>query len=176
MPGKWWEPGGVKRVAGSLMPPRHWRTKAMAAKDTGRSVRRRRIFEVKDWEEEEEEGVERRDAWSWWWLAMAVRWCTYSRIQRGNRATTSSLQLRNEAKKPKWHCLSETALLSSRTLTGEIRRMIGDFLGWNIRKRYNFTSCLSFFFLKKKKYNYFFIFRKLNTFTKLSILLISWNL
>ena len=37
----------------------------MAAKDTGRMVRRRRIFEVKEWEEKEEEdedGFGRRGA------------------------------------------------------------------------------------------------------------------
>jgi len=66
MPGKyWWEPPGEERVVGSVTPPRHWRMNAMAAKDTGRRVRRRRILETKEWEdeeEEEEEGFERREA------------------------------------------------------------------------------------------------------------------
>jgi hypothetical protein len=39
---------------------------AMVAKETGRRVRRRRIFEVKEWDEEEEDGVERSGVWRWW--------------------------------------------------------------------------------------------------------------
>jgi hypothetical protein len=38
----------------------------MVAKETGRSVRRKRIFEVKEWEEEEDDGVERSGVWRWW--------------------------------------------------------------------------------------------------------------
>lgn len=39
---------------------------AIVAKETGRRVRRRRIFEVKEWDEEEEDGVERSGVWRWW--------------------------------------------------------------------------------------------------------------
>lgn len=35
----------------------------MVAKETGRRVRRRRIFELKEWDEEEEDGVERSGVW-----------------------------------------------------------------------------------------------------------------
>lgn len=51
-------------MVGSVTPPRHWRMKAMAAKETGRRVRRRRILDMKEWEEEEEEDEvdERREA------------------------------------------------------------------------------------------------------------------
>lgn len=70
MPGnKWLEPGGAQRVVGSVTPPRHWRTKAKAARVSGRMVRRRRSFEVKDWEDDVVcDG--RRGAWRWWWFGM----------------------------------------------------------------------------------------------------------
>lgn len=42
-------------VGSDTPPPRHWRTKAKAAKERGRSVKRSRSLETKDWEEEEEE-------------------------------------------------------------------------------------------------------------------------
>lgn len=38
----------------------------MVAKETGSRVRRSRIFEEKECEDDEEDGVERRGAWSWW--------------------------------------------------------------------------------------------------------------
>lgn len=44
-------------VGSDTPPPRHWRTKAKAAKERGRSVKRSRSLETKDWEEEEEAAV-----------------------------------------------------------------------------------------------------------------------
>lgn len=49
MPGKRWaDPGGAQRVVGSVTPPRHWRAKARRARESGRSVSRRRSFAASD--------------------------------------------------------------------------------------------------------------------------------
>lgn len=48
MPGKTWADSAGHREAGSLTPPRHWRTKANAARVRGRAVRTRRRREAKE--------------------------------------------------------------------------------------------------------------------------------
>lgn len=52
-----------QRVVGSLMrpPPRHWRTKAKAARVSGRTVSNKRILEVKICEEEDDDDDDNND-------------------------------------------------------------------------------------------------------------------
>lgn len=53
----------MEAEAGSARPPpRHWRTKARQARETGRRVNRRRSLETKELLEEEEEEEEIRGA------------------------------------------------------------------------------------------------------------------
>lgn len=67
----------------------------MVAKETGRRVRRRRIFEVKEWDEEEEDGVERSGVWRlWlWWLVIGMTVVVV--VEDGMEVTTKSGYTRN---------------------------------------------------------------------------------
>ncbi|GAU20825.1 hypothetical protein TSUD_120170 [Trifolium subterraneum] len=69
---------------------------AMVAKETGRRVRRRRIFEVKEWDEEEDDVVERSGAWRWWLVIGMV--AVVVMVVVGMEATTKSGYTRNSNK------------------------------------------------------------------------------
>ena len=70
------------------MPPRHWRTKAKAARVRGRTVRRRRSLE-----EIEDDGVERSND-CWWLLAIFSKHTNRER-EREREREKSSFSLRS---------------------------------------------------------------------------------